>query len=39
MALAIPGAQFTVITGSGHLAPLEQPQAVNHAVNVFLAQL
>ena len=39
MARAIPGAQFTVIAGSGHLAPLEQPQAVNDAVNAFLAQL
>ena len=39
MARAIPGAQFTVIPGSGHLSPLEQPQAVNDAVNAFLAQL
>src|SRR5207245_11010542 len=39
MARAIPGAQFTVIPGSGHLSPLEQPQAVNDAVNAFLDQL
>ena len=39
MARAIPGAEFTVIPGSGHLAPLEHPQAVNDAVNTFLAQL
>lgn len=39
MARAIPGAQFTVIPGSGHLSPLEQPEAVNDAVNTFLAQL
>src|SRR5438552_1433830 len=39
MARAIPGAQFTVIPGSGHLSPLEQPQAVNDALNAFLAQL
>ncbi len=39
MARAISGAQFRVIAGSGHLAPLEQPQAVNDAVNAFLGQL
>ena len=39
MARAIPGAQFTVIPGSGHLSPLEQPQAANDALNAFLAQL
>jgi 3-oxoadipate enol-lactonase len=39
MARAIPGAQFTVIPGSGHLSPLEQSQAVNAALNAFLAQL
>ncbi len=39
MARAIPGAQFTVIPGAGHLSPLEQPQAVNDALNAFLAQL
>jgi len=39
MARAIPGAQFTVIPGSGHLSPLEQPQAVNDTLNAFLAQL
>jgi len=39
MARAIPGAQFTVIPGAGHLPPLEQPQAMNDALNAFLAQL
>jgi pimeloyl-ACP methyl ester carboxylesterase len=39
MARAIPGAQFTVIPGAGHLSPLEQPQAVNDVLNAFLAQL
>ncbi|OLC10261.1 MAG: hypothetical protein AUH41_03220 [Gemmatimonadetes bacterium 13_1_40CM_66_11] len=39
MARAIRGAQFRVIPGSGHLSPLEQPQAVNAALNSFLAQL
>jgi len=39
MARAIPGAQFTVISGAGHLPPLEQPQAMNDAVNAFLGQL
>jgi len=39
MARAIPGAQFTVIPGAGHLSPLEHPQAVNDALNAFLAQL
>jgi pimeloyl-ACP methyl ester carboxylesterase len=39
MARAIPGAEFTVIAGAGHLPPLEQPQAMNDAVNAFLAEL
>jgi pimeloyl-ACP methyl ester carboxylesterase len=39
MADAIPGAQFTVIAGAGHLSPLEQPAAVNAAISGFLQQL
>ena len=39
MARAIPIAQFVLIPESGHLSPLEQPQAVNDALNAFLAQL
>jgi 3-oxoadipate enol-lactonase len=39
MARAIPGAEFTVIAGAGHLPPLEQPQAMNDALNAFLAEL
>ena len=36
MARAIPGAQFVLIRGSGHLSPLEQPGAFNHALSAFL---
>jgi pimeloyl-ACP methyl ester carboxylesterase len=39
MARTIPGAQFVVISQAGHLAPLEQPTAVNEAIKSFLAQL
>jgi 3-oxoadipate enol-lactonase len=39
MAGAIPGAQFVLIRGAGHLSPLEQPAAVNRAVESFLTQL
>ncbi len=36
MAQAIPGAEFVVISGAGHLTPLEQPQAVTEAIRTFL---
>ncbi len=36
MARAIPGAQFVLIPESGHLSPLEQPQAFNTALRAFL---
>jgi pimeloyl-ACP methyl ester carboxylesterase len=36
IAAAIPGALFEQIPGAGHLAPLEQPQAVNAAIQRFL---
>ena len=36
MARAIPGAQFVLINQSGHLSPLEQPRALNAALNAFL---
>ena len=36
MARAIPGAQFVLIPDSGHLSPLEQPQAFNAALRAFL---
>ena len=39
MAGAIPGAEFVVIPEAGHLAPLEQPRAVNAALTAFLTKL
>jgi len=39
MARAIPGAEFVLIRGAGHLTPLEQPLAVNAAVAAFLERL
>ena len=36
IAAAIPGAQFVEIVGAGHMAPLEQPVAVNRAIREFL---
>jgi pimeloyl-ACP methyl ester carboxylesterase len=39
MAAQITGAEFVLIASAGHLAPLEQPEAVNHAVTRFLTQL
>ncbi len=37
MADAIRGAEFTVIPHAGHMAPLEQPSAVNAAIRKFLS--
>ncbi len=37
MASRIPGAQFTVMDGAGHLAPLEQPERFNEIVEEFIA--
>ncbi len=37
MADAIPGARLSVIPGAGHLATVEQPQAVRDVVLPFLA--
>lgn len=39
IAQAIPAAQFVTIPGAGHLAPLENPQAVNEAIDRFLSQV
>ncbi len=39
MAEAIPQAQFVQIPNAGHLAPLENPDAVNGAINRFLISL
>ena len=36
MAAAIPGAQLSVIAGSGHFTPLEQPAAVTEALRRWL---
>lgn len=36
MAARIPGAEYVVLPGAGHLANLEQPQAFNAAVLAFL---
>jgi 3-oxoadipate enol-lactonase len=38
MAEAIPRAQLVVIPNAGHLAPMEQPEAVNAAIMQFLAE-
>jgi 3-oxoadipate enol-lactonase len=39
MAAAIPGARLAVISGAGHLSPLENPRAFNAAVRTFLRDL
>ena len=36
VAAAIPDAQFEEILGAGHMAPMEQPAAVNRAIHEFL---
>lgn len=36
MAAAIPNSQFVTIPHAGHMAPLEQPAAVNAAIQTFL---
>ncbi len=38
IARAIAGAEFVVIPGSGHMAPLEDPTHVNKAIRSFLAR-
>ncbi len=39
MARAIPGSEFVVVAEAGHLAPLEQPLAVNAALGGFVERL
>jgi 3-oxoadipate enol-lactonase len=39
MAQAIRGAQFVEIPDAGHMAPLENPDAVNAAINQFLQKV
>jgi 3-oxoadipate enol-lactonase len=36
MADKIPGAEFHIIQGAGHLSPLEKPEAVNEIIKWFL---
>jgi pimeloyl-ACP methyl ester carboxylesterase len=36
---AMPNAQLVVVPGAGHMAPLENPQVVNDAIENFLARL
>jgi len=36
MAGLIPGAKFVSVPGAGHMSPIENPKAVNHALRVFL---
>lgn len=39
MASATPGAEYSLIRDSGHMAPMEQPEAFNAALLGFLASL
>lgn len=39
MAAAIPGAEFVMVPGAGHMAPLEDPEAVNAAMTSFLSRI
>jgi pimeloyl-ACP methyl ester carboxylesterase len=39
MAAAIPGAKFVGIPAAGHMAPVENPKAVNEAMREFLSGL
>ncbi len=39
MAVAIPGSDLVVIPDSGHLSPLENPDATNAAISAFLGRL
>jgi pimeloyl-ACP methyl ester carboxylesterase len=36
MAEAVPGADFVLVEGAGHLPPMERPQTVNEALQPFL---
>jgi 3-oxoadipate enol-lactonase len=38
IAKAVPNAEFIIIPQAGHMAPMEQPQAVNAAIERFLKQ-
>jgi 3-oxoadipate enol-lactonase len=39
MAEAIPGAQLAIISGAGHLPPVEQPEATTESLREFLRSL
>ncbi len=39
MARVIPGSEFVLVADAGHMAPLEQPRAVNAALAGFLERL
>lgn len=39
MAARIPGAQYVALEGAGHLAPVEQPEAFNAALDQFLRNI
>jgi 3-oxoadipate enol-lactonase len=39
MAARIPGAQYVAFEGAGHLAPVEQPEAFNAALEQFLRNI
>jgi pimeloyl-ACP methyl ester carboxylesterase len=36
MAEEVPGADFVLVEGAGHLPPMERPQTVNEALQPFL---
>ena len=38
IARSMPAAQFALIKSAGHMAPLENPTAVNNAIGLFLAE-
>ena len=39
IAAAIPGAEFVVIPNSGHMTTMENPEAVNQALTMFVTSL
>jgi hypothetical protein len=39
MSELIPGATLLMVKGGSHTAPLESPEAIGHAVEVFLMPL
>jgi len=38
LARAIPESRFALIAGSGHLIPVEQPEALNRVMGEFLGR-